>query len=182
MRRGWIRGTRPGWRVSCGPIRASFSMSPRATSVARHGRSNRRGGLRPHGPGGGPEGGGEAVCAAPGGGAIPGPARYGGAAPKKGVGRRTINAYATATRMTVHEPTKALIRAEERTDTKADTMGSPAEEAKARGTEITVPITPARMDAMRIAPNRDQRWPRVIRQLLERPPTAFAFSIMIAGA
>src|SRR2546427_401692 len=80
------------------------------------------------------------------------------------------------------EPTKALIRAEERTDTKADTMGSPAEEAKARGTEITVAMTPPRMDTMRIAPNRDHRWPRLIRQLLERPPTAFAFSIMIAGA
>src|SRR3989442_1302108 len=51
-----------------------------ATSVARHGRSNRRRGLRPHGPGGGPEGGDGSACAAPGGGAMP--ATYGGAAPK----------------------------------------------------------------------------------------------------
>ena len=58
-----------------------------SASIARHGRSNRRRGLRPHGPGGGPDGGdtdggGGPACAAPGGGATAGPGMYGGAAPK----------------------------------------------------------------------------------------------------
>src|SRR5206468_12349211 len=119
--------------------------------------------LRPHGPGGGPEGGGGPVCAAPGGGAMPGPARYGGAAPKYGVGRRTISSYATATRITIHEPTRALTTAEETTDTNADTIGPPAEAAKPRGTEIAALMTPPRMETMRIEPRRDPRWPRVIR-------------------
>src|SRR5437879_11726445 len=96
-----------------------------ATSVARHGRSHRREGLRPHGPGGRPEGGDGPACAAPGGGAMPAPATYGGAAPKYGAGRRTIKSYATATRMTIHEPTKALARADETTDQKPVTMGTP---------------------------------------------------------
>src|SRR2546426_7734843 len=71
---------------------------------------------------------------------------------------------------------------EETTDTNADTIGPPAEAAKPRGTEIAALMTPPRMETMRIEPRRDHRWPRVIRQLLERPPTALAFSIMIAGA
>jgi len=57
------------------------------TSIARHGQTNRRRGLRPHGPGGGPDGGdtgggGGPACAAPSGGATAGPDIYGGAAPK----------------------------------------------------------------------------------------------------
>src|SRR5439155_230309 len=83
-------------------------------------------------------------------------------------------------RITIHEPTRALTTAEETTDTNEDTIGPPAEAAKPRGTEIAALMTPPRMETTRIEPRRDHRWPRVIRQLLERPPTALAFSIMIA--
>jgi len=37
------------------------------------------------------------------------------------------------------------------------------------------------MPVTRIAPNSDHRWPFVICQLRESPPTALSFSIMIAG-
>src|SRR3989441_5870723 len=62
--------------------------------IARHDRSKRRGGLRPHGPGGDPgggaaDGGGGPACAAPSGGATGGPGMYGGAAPKYGGGWRS---------------------------------------------------------------------------------------------
>src|SRR5438445_13387017 len=84
--------------------------------------------------------------------------------------------------MTIHEPTRALARADETTDTKPVTMGSPAKVANVRGTEIAALMAPARRDETRIAPSRDHRWRRVICQLLESPPTALAFSIMRGGA
>src|SRR2546426_4163105 len=74
-----------------------------ATSVARHSRSNRRGGLRPHGPGGGdgPEGGCRG-CDAPAGGATAEPGNNGGG-PK--VHCRTIKSYATPAKITDNDPT-----------------------------------------------------------------------------
>jgi len=61
---------------------------------------------------------------------------YGGAAPKYGVGWRTNKSYATATRMTIQEPTNALTNAEETTETNAATIGPPADPMRRRGNEI----------------------------------------------
>src|SRR3989454_11165949 len=96
--------------------------------IARHDRSKRRGGLRPHGPGGDPgggaaDGGGGPACAAPSGGATAGPGMYGGAAPKDGGGGGTNKAYATAPGVTGHETTNALINAQDSTATNAAADG-----------------------------------------------------------
>src|SRR2546422_10570500 len=112
------------------------------TSIARHGQTNRRGGLRPHGPGGGPDGGdtgggGGPACAAPSGGATAGPGMYGGAAPKDGGGGGNNKSYATATRMTVHEPTKAPINAEDSTETNAAAIGPPADTDETKGDQMS---------------------------------------------
>src|SRR5712664_286430 len=104
---------------------------------------------------------------------------YGGAAPKYGVGWRTSKSYATATRMTIHEPTNALTSAEETTETNDATTGPPADPTRPRGNEIAPEMTVTRRPVTRIAPKSDHRWPFVICQLRESPPTALSFSIMI---
>src|SRR6266581_2510419 len=67
------------------------------------------------------------------------------------------------------------------TESNAATIGPPTDPTRFRGKEMAAVMTPARMKVTRIAPSSDHRWPRVICQLRESPPTALSFSIMIAG-
>src|SRR5437660_7168384 len=77
--------------------------------VAGHERSHRRGDLRAHGPDGGDAGGGgRRAWATPTGGPIVGPWKFVGA-PK--VGCRTRRSYATAARITDHDPARPVVSA-----------------------------------------------------------------------
>src|SRR2546422_5140122 len=88
--------------------------------------------------------------------------------------------------MTIREPTRALARADETTDTKPVTMGSPAKVANVRGTEIAALMTPARRDATR----NDEEGQEVLRPHVEqagehvgeaRPPRERRRIVRVAG-